>query len=150
VPIYPVLEYPHTEDGGDAIAGGFVYRGSKIPVLRGKFIFGDISTGKLWYADYEEMLAADDGKPDTMAARHDVQIRWTPPDSSEARLYPAMLPMVLASYQSRGGTDPDLPGAARVSGAGRADIRLAVDADGEIFIISKSDGMIRMVTKAEP
>jgi hypothetical protein len=148
VPTYAVLEYPHAADGGDAIAGGFVYRGSKLPALRGKFIFGDISTGKLWYADYDEMLKADDGKPDTMAARHEVHIRWTPPESSEPRAYPAMFPIVLASYQSRGGTDPDLPGAATVSGEGRADIRLAVDAAGELFIISKSDGMIRTVTGA--
>ena len=29
-PTYPVIEYPHTaENGGDAIAGGFVYRGSR-------------------------------------------------------------------------------------------------------------------------
>ena len=84
VPTYAVLEYPHAPDGGDAIAGGFVYRGSKLPALRGKFIFGDISTGKLWYADYGEMLKADDGKPDTMAARHEVHIRWTPPGGTRA------------------------------------------------------------------
>ncbi len=150
VPTYAVLEYPHAPDGGDAIAGGFVYRGSKLPALRGKFIFGDISTGKLWYADYGEMLKADDGKPDTMAARHEVHIRWTPPGGTQPQVYPAMFPVVLASYQSRGGTDPNLPGAATVSGEGRADIRLAVDAAGELFIISKSDGMIRAVTKAEP
>ena len=150
VPTYAVLEYPHAPDGGDAIAGGFVYRGSKLPALRGKFIFGDISTGKLWYADYGDMLNADDGKPDTMAPRHEVHIRWTPPGGTQPQVYPAMFPVVLASYQSRGGTDPDLPGAATVSGEGRADIRLAVDAAGELFIISKSDGMIRAVTKAEP
>jgi hypothetical protein len=150
-PTYAVLEYPHAAtDGGDAIAGGFVYRGSKLPALRGKFVFGDISTGKLWYADYGEMLEADDGRPDTMAARHPLQIRWTPPGGGPSQLYPAMFPIVLASYQARGGTDPDLPGAATVSGPGRADIRLAVDTAGELFILSKSDGLIRAVTGTEP
>ena len=95
------------------------------------------------------MLEADDGRPDTMATRHAVQIRWTPPGGTDARVYPTMFPIVLASYQSRGGTDPDLPGAATVSGPGRADIRLAVDAAGELYIISKSDGMIRAVTGAQ-
>jgi hypothetical protein len=151
MPTYAVLEYPHAAaDGGDAIAGGFVYRGSTLPALRGKFVFGDISTGKLWYADYGEMLAADDGKADTMATRHALQIRWTPPRGTQAQLYPAMFPIVLASYQARGGTDLDLPGAATVSGPGRADIRLATDAAGELFILSKSDGMIRAVTGIEP
>jgi hypothetical protein len=147
VPTYPVLQYPHGPDGGDAIAGGFVYRGSRVPALRGKFVFGDISTGKLWYADYREMLGADDGNPDTMAARHPIQIRWTPPGDRDARVFPALFPIVLASYLSRGGVDPDLPGTAKISGEGRADVRLAVDAAGELFIISKSDGMIRAVTR---
>ena len=32
--------------------------------------------------------------------------------------------------------------------AGRADVRLAVDASGELYLHSKSDGMIRKVTGA--
>jgi hypothetical protein len=46
-PEYPVLQYPHTNDGGDAIAGGFVYRGKSIQALRGKYLFSDISTGRI-------------------------------------------------------------------------------------------------------
>ena len=47
-PTYPVIQYPHmAENGGDAIAGGFVYRGRKIPALKGKLVFGDISTGRI-------------------------------------------------------------------------------------------------------
>jgi hypothetical protein len=148
-PTYAVLEYPHAADGGDAIAGGFVYRGARLPALRGKFVFADISTGRIWYSDYAEMLAADDGKPDTMAARHALQIRWSRPGGASPQTYPAMVPIVLESYKSRGGTDPDLPGAATISGPGRADIRLAVDAAGELFVLSKADGMIRAVTEVE-
>jgi hypothetical protein len=32
---------------------------------------------------------------------------------------------------------------------GRADIRLAVDATGELYVVSKTDGMIRAVVGAE-
>jgi len=39
--IDPVAEYDHTE--GSAIVGGFVYHGSKIPSLQGKYVFGDFS-----------------------------------------------------------------------------------------------------------
>ena len=60
-PTYPVLSYGHGSAGGDAIAGGFVYRGTTVPQLFGKFIFGDISTGRLWYSNFSDMLAADDG-----------------------------------------------------------------------------------------
>ncbi len=46
---YPVAAYDHDEGG--AIAGGFVYSGKNIPLLSGKFIFGDIPTGRLFYFD---------------------------------------------------------------------------------------------------
>jgi len=150
VPTYPVIEYPHTAAGGDAIAGGFVYRGTALPALKNKFIFADISTGRIWYADYKEMLAADDKDPATLAAAHDVHLRWKAPgDTSKTpRDYPSMFPVVLAGYKHRGGMDPDLPGQSTVSGPGRADIRLAVDAAGELYLLSKVDGMVRAIVSA--
>ncbi len=53
--IDPVAQYDHDE--GISITGGFVYRGSAIPELRGKYVFGDFSSGffqadgRLLYAD---------------------------------------------------------------------------------------------------
>ena len=151
VPTYPVIEYPHTAAGGDAIAGGFVYRGKAVPALRGKYIFADISTGRIWYADFKEMLAADDKNPATLAATHDVHLKWSAPgEASEAggREYPTAFPVVLAAYKARGGTDPDLPGTSTVSGPGRADVRFGVDSAGELYLLSKVDGMIRAVVAA--
>src|SRR5262249_13652845 len=66
-PTYPVIAYPHTAIGGDAIAGGFVYRGSRIPALKDKLLFADITTGHIWYADLNDVLAADDGIAATLA-----------------------------------------------------------------------------------
>ena len=43
-----------------------VQNGKKIPALRGKYIFTDLTTGRIWYANYKDMLAADDGKPDRL------------------------------------------------------------------------------------
>ena len=150
VPAYPVIEYPHTVAGGDAIAGGFVYRGKVLPALRGMFIFADVSTGRIWYADYKEMLAADDTNPATLASLHDVHLKWNGPGDGEAagRVYPSAFPVVLAAYKARGGVDPDLPGQSTVSGPGRADVRFAVGADGELYLLSKVDGMIRAVVSA--
>jgi glucose/arabinose dehydrogenase len=56
------LEYDHNE--GISITGGFVYRGSAIPELYGKYIFGDLALktapvradGRLFYADLETGL----------------------------------------------------------------------------------------------
>ncbi len=43
----PLLEYDH--DAGQAITGGYVYRGASIPALRGRYVFGDFVTGRLWH-----------------------------------------------------------------------------------------------------
>jgi glucose/arabinose dehydrogenase len=53
------LEYDHTD--GISITGGFVYRGSAIPELYGKYVFGDLALrnapprvdGRVFYADLE-------------------------------------------------------------------------------------------------
>ena len=50
---YPVAEYDHDE--GKAISGGFEYAGSAIPQLRGKFLFGDIPTGRLFYINVADV-----------------------------------------------------------------------------------------------
>jgi mono/diheme cytochrome c family protein len=134
-PTYPVVEYPHmTGSGGDAIAGGFVYRGKQLPALRNKLVFGDITTGRIWVADFADVLAADDGNPATVAPIHEV-------DAGLRRL-------AEETYRTRGGKGATLPGTAAVAGRGRVDMRFAVDNAGAIYILTKSDGMIRQVVGA--
>jgi hypothetical protein len=145
-PTYPVLLYPHKEGGGDAISSGFVYEG-KIAALKGKFLFGDITTGRIWWADIHEMIAADDDNPATMAAMHPIQIQYTDPQG-KVENFPNLAPIVAAAYHARGGVAPHLPGYGTPVGKGRADIRLVMDSTQTIYIISKSDGMLRMVTNA--
>jgi hypothetical protein len=43
----PLLEYGHDADGGCTIIGGFVYRGSEIPDLRGRYFYSDLCSGFL-------------------------------------------------------------------------------------------------------
>jgi len=51
---YPVIQYDHDE--GNAVSGGFVYVGSKIPGLKNKYIFGDIPRGTLFYTEASEII----------------------------------------------------------------------------------------------
>jgi hypothetical protein len=139
VPTYPVAQYGHVPAGGDAIGSGYVYTGKALPALRGKYIFTDLSTGRVWYADWKEMLAADDGNPQTLAELHEVKLFWN------GRVHDTFTPITEAAYHARGGKDPDLPGRGTVSGSRRADARFALDAAGELFVYSKTDGMIRQV-----
>ncbi|MEO8601338.1 MAG: choice-of-anchor B family protein [bacterium] len=46
----PVLDYTHA-GGNCSITGGFVYRGSAVPNLYGKYLFGDLCSGRLWWAN---------------------------------------------------------------------------------------------------
>ena len=130
-PTYPVIAYRHISTGGDAIAGGFIYHGKKIPALEKKLLFADITTGRVWYADSEDVWKADDGDPATLAAMHEV-------DAGLRRL-------VEETFHARGGRGDVLPGAAAVSGKGRVDVRFAEDHEGELYVLTKSDGMIRRV-----
>jgi hypothetical protein len=144
-PTYPVVEYNHVKSTGDAITSGFVYQG-RIAALRGKYIFGDITTGRIWYVNYNDMLAADDGNPGTMAAMHEAQIVWEKPGGGKEQ-YSTMAPITEIAYHARGGKAAGLPGQAVISG-GRSDIRFCMDREGELYILSKSDGMIRAVVGA--
>ena len=44
----PVWEYELYVDGVCSVTGGYVYRGSEIFTLRGKYIYGDWCTGDIW------------------------------------------------------------------------------------------------------
>jgi hypothetical protein len=43
---FPVFEYSHAL--GNAVVGGYVYRGSAIPALRGWYLFADYGSGRTW------------------------------------------------------------------------------------------------------
>jgi glucose/arabinose dehydrogenase len=42
----PIAEYSH--DVGDAVTGGFVYRGSLHPALLGRYFYADFGSGRIW------------------------------------------------------------------------------------------------------
>ena len=134
-PTYPVIQYPHNRDSGDAIANGFVYRGKLVSALRDKLVFGDITTGRIWYANRADVLAADDENPTTVAPIYEM-------DAGLRRL-------TEETYRARGGKGEALPGMGAQAGRGRVDLRFAIDNDGELYILTKSDGMIRKVVRAK-
>jgi uncharacterized repeat protein (TIGR03806 family) len=43
----PVAQYVHPT--GNSITGGYVYRGSAIPALSGRYVFGDFGSGRIWH-----------------------------------------------------------------------------------------------------
>jgi hypothetical protein len=122
---YPVAIYDHNE--GQAVSGGFAYYG-RIEALRGKFVFGDVQRGRLFAADLEAMKAADDGIPATVAPVEEIQLYVR--DGSGARVYVSFRDLV-----------------ERTMGASmaRADLHVSRSRDGELFLTSRQDGMIRLL-----
>ncbi len=122
---YPVAIYDHSD--GRAVSGGFAYYGV-IEALRGKFVFGDLQRGRLFAADLAAMKAADDGIPGTVAPVEEIQLYSR--NSNGDRIYVTFRDLV----EARNGAS-----------ATRADLHISRSRDGELFLTSRQDGMIRML-----
>jgi hypothetical protein len=166
-PLYPGAVYSHQD--GDSMGSGFVYRGKLMPALQGKYIFNDMTTGRIFYVDLAQMIAAQ-GRRNKQAQIHELQILYKSPydQANTNSVNRQVFSIVAEAYSHRGGTPaPDrvLPGRGGattgwrdteqkqpkadpdgiVYGGGRADIRIASGGDGELYVLSKSDGMIRKI-----
>lgn len=112
---YPAVQYRH--DLGRAITGGYVYRGRLIPALQGKYVFGDIASGRIFFTDAGRLV---NGKAAGFA---------------EIKL----------KHLGRQKTLLEI-----LDNDSRADLRFGLDAAGEIYVLTKRDGMIRKFSMAEP
>ena len=122
---YPVAMYDHDE--GRSVTDGFAYYG-RIPQLRGKFVFGDIFAGRIFASDLAAMKKADDGIPQTVAAIEEIQLYVR--DESGKRVDVSLQELIDKTMGAK------LP---------RADLHISRSRDGELFITSRQDGMIRML-----
>ena len=124
---YPVAMYDHDE--GRAVTAGFTYHGP-IAALQGKFLFGDIQNGRLFAADVEDLAAADDGVPRTVAQIEEVQLFVR--DAQGNRRDVSFLELV---QQAKG------------EAVTRADLHLSRGSNGELFLTSRQDGWIRVLAE---
>jgi hypothetical protein len=122
---YPVAMYDHDE--GRSVTDGFTYHGD-IPQLRGKFIFGDIQNGRVFASDVAALKRADDGVPRTVAPIEEIQLYVR--DANGARRDVTLQELV---NQTLGAPTT------------RADLHIGRGRNGEIYITSRQDGMIRML-----
>jgi Glucose / Sorbosone dehydrogenase len=128
---YPVAAYDHdpppdwncTSDVGRAIIGGFVYRGRDVPALRGKYVFADNVTGRIFYTNEDEMRIG----------------------RRRAPIYELMV------YDAAGNrtTMRELAGAGALGDPNRVDLRFGRDDDGELYVLSKGNGRVWKITGTE-
>jgi glucose/sorbosone dehydrogenase len=124
---YPAAQYDHYD--GDAIAGGVAYRSAAIPALMGKFVFGDIVTGDLFYSWISDLEAADDGRPATTAPVFELHLQHQGQEKT-------MLTIVRQALND--------------GSIGRTDLRLASGLDGTLYVTTKEDGFIRKLVSTRP
>ncbi|KAB1071361.1 T9SS type A sorting domain-containing protein [Tamlana haliotis] len=105
---YPVAEYDHDE--GFALVGGFVYRGNTYPDLQGKYIFGDVVKGRIFYTEESDMISGQSFAEIKEFIIYDENLNQTSF-------------LNLADYS-------------------RADLRFGMDANGELYALSKQNGKI--------
>lgn len=122
---YPVAQFDHDEGtptGNTAVSSGFVYRGTNLPQLHGKYVFGEIASGRIFYSDIDDLIAAHDDDPRTTAAIHELQLVYQGVERD-------LIDVVAAAVG-----EPSII---------RTDLRLAIDAEGELYATTKQDGFIR-------
>ena len=91
-------------------------------------MFGDVQRGRLFAADLAAMKKADDGIPQTVAPIEEIQLYVR--DAGGKRVYVSLRELV---EQALGATMT------------RADLHIGRSRDGELFLTSRQDGMIRML-----
>ena len=117
--VYPVAQYDHDE--GNAVGGGFVYRGRMIAELRGKYVFADFPRGRLLAIDADALDAAQ------------------PVEIIEVRLV----------IEGREQDLVDVAGFPNTYAPGnRVDLRLGTDSANELYLLTKGDGWVRKLVPA--
>ena len=117
--VYPVAQYDH--DDGNAVGGGFVYRGRAIPELQGQYVFAEFPRGRLLTFDVDAL----DGE--------------LPVEITEIRLM----------FDGEERDIVEVAGFPNTYGPGdRVDLRLGIDASGELYLLTKGDGWVRKLVAA--
>src|SRR5690606_1994750 len=94
----------------------------------------DIARGRLFAADVAALKAADDGVPRAVAPIEEIQLYEIGRDGR--RVYVSLRELI---ERTNGAT------------ATRADLHIGRSGDGELFVTSRQDGMIRMLVRdADP
>ncbi len=121
---YPIVEYGQRDrllQGSSAVTLGYVYRGSAIPQIRNLLIFGDNPSGEIFYVNAD---ALPKGGQDPIR-----RILFTHNGAPKT-----LLELIQEKNAAQGKT-----------AATRADLRFGQGPDGQIFVLNKRDGVIRLL-----
>ena len=132
--IDPILEYDHTNTAVNtptsitqrAITVAEVARGSGIDALDGNLVFGDFPTGMIFYASVDPAIPAEGSGQSPIA-----KLQLIDKDGDNVQL----LDLINQARSARG-----------LGAATRADLRFSMGTAGEIYVLNKQDGVVRVIT----
>ena len=121
---YPIVEFDHTDplftSGGVAATGIYVYRETAIAALTGMLIFGDNPSGELFYLN-ADALPKGGQQFDRIVFKDKGQTK-------------TLLQLVKEKNTAQGKPP-----------AMRADLRMGLGPNGQLFVLNKRDGTIRLL-----
>jgi hypothetical protein len=121
---YPIVEFDHTDElfqRSVAVTGVIAYRDAAIPQLTNKLLFGDNPSGEIFYVEADNLP-----KHGQDAIRRVLLLDHGTPKT--------LLQVIQEKNRSQGRTP-----------AKRTDMRFNVGPHGEIFVLNKMDGTIRLL-----
>jgi hypothetical protein len=120
---YPIAEYDHKDllFSRAAITGVYAYRQNTVKALSNKLIFGDNPSGEIFYVDADNLPK---GGQDPIR-----RIMFNDKGTSKTLL------QLIREKNAAAGKPP----------APRADLRLGMGPDGQLFVMNKRDGVIRVI-----
>jgi hypothetical protein len=121
---YPIVEYGQPDpllQSQSAVTMGYVYRGTAIKQLTNTLIFGDNPSGEVFYVNADNLPRGG----------QDAIRRVLFNDNGQSK---TLLELIKAA-NARQGKAP----------ATRADLRFGLGPDGQIFLLNKGDGIVRLL-----
>jgi hypothetical protein len=127
---YPIVEWDQLDPvllstNSSAAVGALVYRSTTVPQLNGRLLFGDMPSGELFH------VSADDLPKGGQDSIRRVLFR------AAAGAAPRRLLEIIQEKNSAQGKTV----------ATRADMRFDMNAAGQIFVLNKADGTIRVIER---
>lgn len=126
---YPIVEYGQPDpllQNSSAVTLGYVYRGTAIPQLRNLLIFGDNPSGEIFYVNADMPPSGGQDPIRRILFNH----------TGSAR---TLLELIREKNAAQGKTP-----------ATRADLRFGQGPDGQILVLNKRDGVIRLLVPDRP
>ena len=122
--VYPIAEYDHTDPvlvGRAAVTGLVVFRASTIPQLANLIIFGDNPSGEIFHVSADHPPAGGQNAIGRILLNDGGKVR-------------TLLELIRTKNAEQG-----KPAAAR------ADLRFGAGRDGQVFLLNKQDGVVRLL-----